>query len=218
MTSGYEWDEQYYTPFSPTVELLYGDDVTDFVLNGYFSEQPSDYWEYSSASTQIMGTFLLRALQKAGAANNLSEYLSEKIWKPLEMNDDGLWHLDNSDMELVFCCVNTNARNFSKLGLLMLNNGNWNGQQLVSNDFIQEMIKPVGQDYYGLSTWLNYEHSPQYYWFSGHLGQYIIIVPEHNMVIVRVGIHPFISTVVTTSNDINDAIVIHIKHRLIHIE
>lgn len=187
MNSGYEWNEHYYTPFSPTVELYYGSNVEKFLLSGNFTTEPGDFWEYSSASTQIMGIFLLRALQKAGAADTLSEYLSEKIWQPMQMNDDALWHLDNSGMELVYCCLNTNARNYAKLGLLMQNRGKWNGQQLVPETFIDEMIKPEGQSFYGLSTWLALENQPSYYWFSGHLGQYIIVVPEHNMVVVRLG-------------------------------
>jgi len=127
MNSGYEWDENYYTPFSPTVELYYGSDVENFVLNGSFSAEPGSFWEYSSASTQLLGIFLLRALQKPAAAMTLSEYLSEKIWKPMGMNDDALWHTDNQGMELTYCCLNTNARNYAKLGLLMLNKGRWNG-------------------------------------------------------------------------------------------
>ncbi len=189
MNSGYEWDENYYTPFSPTVELYYGNNIEQFLLAGEFSEEPGAFWEYSSASTQIMGIFVLRAIQKAGAADTLSDYLSEKIWQPMRMNDDALWHLDNSGMELVYCCLNTNARNFAKLGLLMLNRGRWGNQQLVPADFVDEMIKPEGQKHYGLSTWLALEHNPSYYWFSGHLGQYIIVVPEHNMVVVRLGEH-----------------------------
>ncbi len=187
MNSGYEWDENYYTPFSPTVELYYGSDVENFVLNGSFSAEPGSFWEYSSASTQLLGIFLLRALQKPAAAMTLSEYLSEKIWKPMGMNDDALWHTDNQGMELTYCCLNTNARNYAKLGLLMLNKGRWNGQQLVPEHFIEQMIKPEGTSYYGLSTWLSDTQSPAFYAFSGHLGQYIINVPEHNMVVVRLG-------------------------------
>jgi len=189
MNSGYEWDENYYTPFSPTVELLYGDDITQFLLEGHFSTPPGEFWEYSSASTQLMGIFILRALQKAGAADSLSDYLSRKVWQPLEMNDNALWHLDDSSMELVFCCVNTNARNFAKLGVLMMNQGNWNDQQIISTNYVQKMISQVSEmDYdYGLSTWLDYGQEPKFYWFSGHLGQYIINVPKHNLVIVRLG-------------------------------
>ena len=187
MDSGYEWDEHYYSPFSPTVELLYGDDIRRFLLNGKFTAEPGSYWYYSSASTELMGIFLLRALQQAGAAETLSQYLSEKLWQPLQMNDDALWHLDDNGMELVFCCLNTNARNYARLGQLMLNKGRWNAQQLVPADFIEQMIKPGLVEHYGLSTWLGMHKDPGYYWFSGHLGQHIVVIPEHNMIVVRLG-------------------------------
>ncbi|MFT6407946.1 MAG: CubicO group peptidase (beta-lactamase class C family), partial [Arenicella sp.] len=187
MNSGYEWDENYYTPFSPTVRLYYGGDVSAFTLGREFSAEPGSFWEYSSASTELLGIFLLRALQKAGAAMTLSEYLSEKIWQPMGMNDDALWHTDDQGMELTYCCLSTNARNYAKLGLLMMNNGNWNGQQLIPQAFVEQMVKPEGNAYYGLSTWLSDTQSPAFYAFSGHLGQFIINVPEHNMVVVRLG-------------------------------
>ena len=187
MTSGYEWTEHYYSPFSPTVQLLYGSDVEDFLLQGSFSAEPGTFWEYSSASTQLLGILLKRALHAGGKEVTVSEYLSEKIWQPLQMNDYAPWHTDAEGLELTFCCLNTNARNYAKLGLLMLNNGVWNGQQLVPNSFIQTMIQPLGTSYYGYSTWLALDNDPAYYHFSGHLGQFIIVVPEHNMVVVRLG-------------------------------
>lgn len=187
MNSGYEWNEHYYNIFSPTVELYYGNDVSKFLSKGHFSTEPGSFWEYSSASTQLMGIFLTRALRKAGAADNLSDYLSYKLWQPLGMNDNGVWHTDGQGMELTFCCINTNARNFAKLGLLMMNQGNWQGTQLVSADFIKKMTSPVATDSYGLSTWLSYDQDPEFYWFSGLLGQYIVNVPEHDLIIIRLG-------------------------------
>lgn len=187
MNSGYEWDENYYSPFSPTVELYHGPNVEDFLLERSFSAAPGTFWEYSSASTQLLGIALLRALKKAGAAQSLSEYLSKKIWQPMQMNDDAVWHTDAKGVELAYCCLNTNARNYAKLGLLMLNKGQWNGQQIVPAAFIDKMISPDAQPFYGYSTWLSYDHDPAYYSFNGHLGQYIIMVPEHNAIIVRLG-------------------------------
>ena len=187
MNSGYDWTEHYYTPFSPTVELLYGDDVRSFLLGREFSTDPGEFWEYSSASTQLLGIALLRAMRKAGNTDTLSEFLSEALWQPMQMNDSALWHTDNNNMEHVYCCINTNARNFSKLGQLMLDQGKWNGKQLVSSEFINKMITPTNTEVYGLSTWLGMHKAPAHFVFSGHLGQYIIVVPEHNMVVVRLG-------------------------------
>jgi len=60
MNSGYEWDELYYSPLSPVAELYYGDNISNFLGQGYFSEEPGSFWEYSSASTQLMGVFISR--------------------------------------------------------------------------------------------------------------------------------------------------------------
>jgi CubicO group peptidase (beta-lactamase class C family) len=187
MNSGYDWVEHYYSWFSPTVELYHGSDIEGFLLGRGFSDSPSERWYYSSASTQLLGIALRRALAAGGREISLSQYLSEKIWQPLGMNDDALWHLDSSGMEMVFCCINSNARNFARLGLLMLNNGEWQGQQIVPQAFIQKMIQPDGQDHYGYSTWLNYTNEPPFYHFSGHLGQSISVIPEHRLVVVRLG-------------------------------
>jgi len=187
MTSGYDWDEHYYSPLSPTVELLYGSDVEAFLLERNFSAEPGSFWEYSSASTQLLGILLKRALHKSGKDMSLADYLSEKIWQPLQMNDDALWHTDSEGIELAYCCISTNARNYAKLGMLMLANGKWQGKTIVPQEFVQQMIQPSGQDYYGLSTWLELQHNPAYYHFSGHLGQYIIVIPKHRMVVVRLG-------------------------------
>ena len=187
MTSGYEWDEHYYSPFSPTVELLYSDDVEAFVLDGAFTREPESYFYYSSASTQLLAVSLLRALRRADPDATLSDYLSETLWQPLGMNGDAVWHIDGAGMELAYCCINTNARNFAKLGQLLLQDGRWGGEQIVSADFVERMRTPHGKPYYGYSTWLRYDADPAYYHYSGHLGQYVIVVPEHDLVVVRLG-------------------------------
>lgn len=187
MTSGYAWDEAYYSAFSPTVKLLYGDDSNQLVLSGRFDTLPGSEFYYSSASTQLLGIALQRAIQQHQSDVTLSDYLSAKFWQPLGMNDDAMWHLDNSGMELAYCCVNSNARNFAKLGQLLLNNGQWRGQQLIARSFVQNMHNAAKDPYYGLSTWQSVEHSPRYHSMVGHLGQYIISVPDHQLLIVRLG-------------------------------
>lgn len=187
MTSGYDWDEHYYSPFSPTVELLYGDDIEDFLLDGEFLQEPESYFYYSSASTQLLAVALTRALKAKNPDWSLSTYLSEKLWQPLGMNDDGVWHLDNSGMELAFCCINTNARNFAKLGQLLLQDGEWQGEQLVPKEFVELIRTPKSQPFYGYSTWLAYDQNPPFYSFRGHLGQYIVVVPDRDLVVVRLG-------------------------------
>jgi len=187
MTSGYNWDEHYYSPFSPTVELLYGDDVESFVLERTFDKHDTPFFYYSSASTEILTIAISRALKAKNPEMTISDYLSNSLWKPLGMNDNALWHLDSKGMELGYCCINTNARNFAKLGQLMLQNGTWEGKQLIDSNYIQKMHTPGVVDHYGYSTWINTTNPTPYYLFRGHLGQYIIIVPNKELVIVRLG-------------------------------
>jgi CubicO group peptidase (beta-lactamase class C family) len=187
MTSGYDWEEHYYSPFSPTVELLYGDDVSEFVLAGHFGRLPGSKYYYSSAGTQLLAVLLTRAIKQHNPDATLSSYLSEQLWLPLGMNSDGLWHLDDSGMELAFCCLNTNARNYAKLGQLMLQDGQWLGEQLVPSKHINLMRTPQLVSHYGYSNWINEDNNPPFYSFNGHLGQYIIVVPEQELIIVRLG-------------------------------
>ena len=188
MTSGYDWDESYYSPFSPTVELYYGDDVKDFLLNRSFTKAEDTEHYYSSASTQLLAIVLSRALQAKDPTLNLSQYLSEKIWKPLGMDADALWHLDGQGMELAYCCINTNVRNFAKLGQLLLQDGEWNGQQIIDSSFVALMHTTDMVNNYGYSTWINNDNPPNnYFYFRGHLGKYMIILASQHMIVVRLG-------------------------------
>lgn len=187
MSSGYNWDESYYNPFSPTVELYYGPDVESFLLERNFSHEVDSYFYYSSASTQLLTILLSRALQAKNPDATVSDYLSEKLWIPLGMDADALWHLDGEGMELGYCCLNTNARNFAKLGQLMLQKGTWNDQQILPATFIEKMHTPKFVENYGYATWLGKYGEVPYYFFLGHLGQYIIVVPAFDLVIVRLG-------------------------------
>jgi CubicO group peptidase (beta-lactamase class C family) len=167
---------------------MYGYDVEQFLLRGKFTSLPGERYYYSSASTQLLGIVLHRALQKSALDVNLSQYLSKKIWQPLGMNDGALWHLDGAQkMELVFCCINTTARNFAKLGQLMLAKGRGPRGQIIAREFINTMLRPQSTAYFGHSIWLSEDASPQYFWLSGHLGQYIIVVPDENLVVVKLG-------------------------------
>ena len=184
MTSGYDWDEHYYSPFSLTPKLYYGKNSTKFLLDRAITKPSGEEYYYSSASTQLLGIVLTRAI----GDKTISEYASEKLWKPLGMNDDGLWHTDATGMEFTYCCVNTNARNFAKLGQLLLQNGVWNNKEILDSSFVEKIHSSNGLvDYYGLSGWLFPNYNPKFYCAEGHLGQFIIVIPEKNMVVVRLG-------------------------------
>lgn len=194
MSSGLGWVEGYSSPLSTTTEAYYGDDLAKLVLNLKSVEEPGKYFRYQSCNTQILAFVLEKATGK-----HVSDYFHEKIWEPIGAENKAEWSLDKKDgMEKAYCCLFSNARDYARLGKLALHMGNWNGQQLVPIEYFKQSIipstnlidedtnKPV--DFYGFQWWL----IPQYrgnniYYARGILGQYIIMIPEKNIVIVRLG-------------------------------
>ena len=183
MTAGLEWDESYKNPLGVTAKAYYSNKASEVVLNQPITSLPGVKYEYKSGETQLLGIALERAVEKS-----IADYASEKLWQPLGMETDALWHLDkeNGD-ELMYCCLNATARDFAKLGLLVLNNGKYNGVQIVDSAFLHTARKPFMDERYGYSFWLNNSHGTPIAYFRGATGQYIIVVPEYEMVIVRLG-------------------------------
>lgn len=190
MTSGYDWQEDYYLPLNPTAKAYYGNQIEKQMLERKFISEPGGHFNYLSGNTQLLGIILQRAV-----GISLSRYLQEEFWQPMGMQEDAYWSKDRKDgMEKAYCCINSNVRDFGKLGQLLLQNGNWNGKQILDSAFINKMIspnlkafQPDEQAFYGYSVWMDWKHQPAFYGFMGHLGQRIIVVPEQNLVIVRLG-------------------------------
>lgn len=188
MSAGHQWTESYYLPFNPTAELYYGDDSEALVLGAGFEREPGQEYEYNSAGTQVLAIALTRALQRKDPGLTLSSYLSAKFWQPLGMEQDGTWTLDRPDgMEKAFCCIAATARDFARLGQLLLQGGQWQGRQLLDAGFVARMTQPDLQPFYGHSVWMDLAYRHPFYLFQGHLGQYIIVVPAERLVLVRLG-------------------------------
>lgn len=190
MTSGYDWDEDYYLPLNMTAKSYYGSDIEKQILSRQFRNKPNGNFLYLSGATQMLGIALERAI-----GQNLSDYLSKKIWQPLGMERNALWSLDaNAQMEKAFCCLNATARDFAKLGQLMLNNGQWEGTRVLTEHAVNVMTSVKESAFngelkrqYGHAIWVDDEHAPPFYAMLGHLGQRVISIPSENLVIVRIG-------------------------------
>lgn len=190
MTSGYDWQEDYYWPLNPTAKAYYGSNIEKQMLKRSFIQQSGGHFNYLSGNTQLLGIILQRAV-----GISLSQYLQEEFWQPMGMENDAYWSKDRKDgMEKAYCCINSNVRDFAKFGQLLLQKGNWNGKQILDSAFVEKMITPNYKAFnegeharYGYSIWTDYEHEPNFYGLMGHLGQRVIVVPSENLVIVRLG-------------------------------
>jgi CubicO group peptidase (beta-lactamase class C family) len=184
MTSGLHSPEGF-VPWSNAVKLYYGKDVMRIVDKMRPDAPPGTEWKYLNINSQLLGLVLEKATGKP-----LAQYLEEKIWVPMGMESDASWSLDHENGNTkAFCCLNAHARDYARFGLLLLNKGEWNGQQIVPASWLEESIRNDTS-----------EASPQryqYLWYTtaegrdfygeGLLGQFTYICPETHTVIVRLG-------------------------------
>ncbi len=184
MESGLDWDENYKNPFLPNARAYYGKNLLKAAFSRRFKEQPGERFEYQSGSTQLLGFALKKALNQS-----LASYLSEKFWIPLRMEQNADWSVDESGMEKTYCCIHSNSRDFAKLGQLFLDNGKVGDKQILNLDFVEQMRTPTKKsaEIYGMGFWINNDNPVKHYYFLGLQGQYIIMIPEHKMIIVRTG-------------------------------
>lgn len=187
MTSGLKFNEGYSNPFGDVATFYYGRNLRKAIRKMKLETEPGKTFAYLSGNTQLLGLLLERALK----GRTISSYLEEKIWQPLHMEFDASWSLDKkkNGLEKTFCCINARARDYAKIGRLYLNKGNWNGQQIISEDWVKQSTKIDTSNgsawYYQYQWWLPTTSGD--FMAQGILGQYIYVHPEKNLIIVRLG-------------------------------
>lgn len=186
MASGQKWDENYYGPTSVTTQAYFKKDLRELMLSLPIDNKPGQKFIYQSGDTQLLAMVLEKATKMP-----LANFVSKYFWQPMGMENDALWQIDHATdgIEKAYCCIASNARDFARFGKLYLQNGIWNGQQILSSEFVQKSIEPRFADstQYGYGWWLeNYKNQAVYY-MRGHLGQFVIVLPESDIIIVRLG-------------------------------
>jgi CubicO group peptidase (beta-lactamase class C family) len=86
-------------------------------------------------NTQILALIVEKATGK-----KLQAYAIEKLWEPLQMEHETTWNADKKNTVRAFCCINAAAGDYAKFGRLLLKQGNWQGRQLVSSNWIHSSV------------------------------------------------------------------------------
>lgn len=192
MASGLNWTESGKNPLSDNAESYYGSDLYGLVTRQKRIGEPGKTFIYQSGNSQLLGFIVQKA-----TGYNVSEYCSIKLWSKMGMETDAYWSLDkeNGD-EKAFCCLYATARDFGKLGKLIANRGRWGEEQIIPQWYFDEMVsipeemiteETIKNYQYGLHIWTYQGYSSPVYYCRGILGQYIISIPEEDLVIVRLG-------------------------------
>ena len=179
MASGVAWNEDYADPNSDVAQATYETlALYDYLADKPRDAKPGEKFNYNTAETNLAGTLLRSAI-----GNNLSTYLTEKIWRPFGMESDAAWNLtEPGGGEFGGCCINATLRDYARLGLFALNDGKLaDGTPMLAPGWMAESTEPSkGFAGYGYFWWLSESGA---YEASGIFGQGIHINPEHNVVI-----------------------------------
>lgn len=192
MSSGINFDESYVNPFGFPARAYFGDDIKSLVGNYLVAEAPGKEYEYLSGNTLLLGIVLEKAI-----GESLAEYASQKLWKPIGAKAPAFWSLDKKEgIEKAYCCFNSNARDFARIGKLYLNNGRWGAVQVVPKTYVAKSIMPadlVEKDTgnklkkYGYSWWMADYRGHHIYLAEGLKGQYVAVIPKEKTILVRLG-------------------------------
>ena len=197
MSSGLNWLENYKRPISITAKAYYGKNINDLMFKQKFVSSPGEFFKYQSGDTQLLGVLLERAV-----GESVSDYASRALWSKIGASKNALWTLDSREgVEKTFCCFNGTARDFAKIGVLMLNGGKLNESVVVSPEYFRwlfsvpllkmgnekssrfgKMVKHYSNSWY-IARVLNFD----VFYARGFLGQYIVVIPDLDLVFVRLG-------------------------------
>lgn len=187
MRSGIRFNEGYTNPFADMAKYYYGTNLRKYVSKLKMGGIPDESYDYISVNTLLLAIILERSTEIP-----LNDYLSQKLWQPMQMEFDASWNIDSKkDGQIkAFCCLNARARDFAKFGRLYLNNGNWEGEQLVPSAWVEKSMSVINdsrdsQGYAYTYQWRVKEDGAIF--AKGVLGQYIYVDPTKNVIIVRMG-------------------------------
>lgn len=194
MTSGINWNEDYEDPNSDVGQMYKAEcqgsesHILTYMKPLKFAHKPGEHWNYSTGETDLVGILVQRA-----TGLSLSQYLSEKIWKPYAMEHTAYWLTDEcSNYNLGGSGLSASLRDFARLGKLMLDQGKIADKNILSQQWLKgatSLLYPTNDqgDGYGYLWWVSKDGS---YSALGIFGQMIYINPHKNLVIAQMAAWP----------------------------
>jgi CubicO group peptidase (beta-lactamase class C family) len=193
-----DFEENYSKPSEVTNMLFKEGDMAAFTAKLPLKHQPGTVFNYSSGNSNILS----RIIRHTVGEKNYAAFPYQSLFHKLGMRSM-LLEPDASGTFIGSSYSYATARDFARFGLLYLNNGIWNGQQILPTDWVQETVQPsvaATQKQYGYQFWLNGldEKNPaqrlfpdvpaDMFYASGYGGQNIFIIPSKKLIVVRTGL------------------------------
>jgi CubicO group peptidase (beta-lactamase class C family) len=195
MRSGVKWSEDYTNPQSEVARMYATpadpgfDPIVSFMRHLPREAPAGTKWNYKTGETDLAGILLVRATGKS-----LSDYLSQKIWKPYGMQQDAVWMINEQGNEPGGCCLSASLRDLGRFGQFILDGGMIDGKPVLAADWLPQATSTQAQIgrpgmamTYGYFWWINNDGS---YDARGIFGQGIHIDPKRRLVVVVLAAWP----------------------------
>ena len=203
MTSGLQWEEWKISLASRENDQIaiwfYEDGPVHYVLRKPLVAEPGTRFNYSGGDIQLLAEIL-----KNATGMNLDEFSAKHIFEPMKISSYDWWLIFPSGEIHAAGGLKLTPRDMVKIGAMMLNKGEWNGDQIVSENWVDKCITPyagnrnikipgedLGKVGYAYTWWTkSFDYrGKSIHWYSalGWGGQKISILPESDMVIVFTG-------------------------------
>ncbi len=191
MTSGLFVEEDY-TQYSEVTQMLYlTGNQYEHALSQKQVYQPGTHFEYSTAETNRLAAVVHAEI---GDQQAVYDFYQKELFHPLGINS-GIIEFDAYGQLVGGAYGFMKPRDWARLGLLYLNKGNWFGKQILTEGFVEFVTKPSTiEPTYGGQVWINHDRQlwpslpEDAYYFSGHQGQRVIMIPSKQLLIVRTGV------------------------------
>jgi len=173
--------------YASGTEVFFAADQTLHAINFPLESTPDSLFRYSNANTQLLSPILARTTSQTA-----HQYLVNKILAPIGIDTTsvGLWFDSTATNPMTYCCLDMRPDDFARFGLLYARNGNWQGEQIVSSDYVSQSMLATSAPY-GFQWWIL---NDTYYGGSqppiditaalGLHGQKIYVWPQKDIVIV----------------------------------
>lgn len=198
MSSGLKWLEEY-LPDQPSdvIAMLFGagqEDVAGFAAAAPLAHPPGSFWYYSSGTTNIVARTLARAIDAFGP--DFEAFMRARLFEPVGMRSP-LPRFDAAGTFIGSSFCFATARDFARFGLLYLRDGVWDRRRILPEGWVDYARTPTFQQpgaaeadgRYGAHWWLDMG-GPGSFSANGYDGQFTVVVPDLDLVLVRHGATP----------------------------
>ena len=204
MSSGLQWNEAYGAVSDVTGMLYLQPDMAAFARSPPLAHPPGEAWLYSSGTAVILSRIAQDAQPEP---QDLASFINVRLFGPIGMTTATI-EQDEHGTLVGSSYMYATARDWARYGQFLLQDGIWQGRELLPTGYVAMMATPVPASHgqYGMGqTWLwgsdavtpgvnpdaAFDIPPDAFWMSGHDGQSVCIIKSRQLVIVRLGLTPY---------------------------